>query len=292
MLIKIGSRKSPMAVRQTEIVAEKLKKAFPEDEFEIVKMSAEGDRNQHKPLNSFAGKGVFVKVLEAALLSGEIDMAVHSAKDMPTELTSGLRIGAVLKRDYPQDVLVSRSSSLPHKPIIGTGSLRREYQLRELFPEAAITPIRGNVNTRIEKLKSGECDAIMLAAAGIYRMNIHEDKELYFLHFDPTVFIPAAGQGILAVETAGNRMDVYLEAVNDKTAEHILTLEREFLSAVGGGCHEPAGAYAWEENSGFVMRTLLYKNGGKAVLERRGDWETPLGEIMAEESLGILRGQN
>lgn len=285
MPVRIGSRKSSMAVRQAEIVAERLMKAFPEEKTEIVKISSTGDKHRDRPLTSFGSKGVFVKELEEALLRSEIDMAVHSAKDMPSALPEGLHIGAVLPRDYAADMLISRFPELPEGAVIGTGSPRRELQLREIYPLAVIKPIRGNVETRIEKMLRGEYDAVMLAQASVYRMGINEIPGLYFTAFAPESFIPAAGQGFIAVEAVKGRAEKYLAAVSDAASAQLLRLEREFLFTAGAGCHEPAGAYAEMDGSSVVMRTLLYKNGKKILLCRRGELGCGLGKIMAEESL-------
>lgn len=292
MNIKIGTRKSPMAVRQAEIVREKLRAGFPDDEFEIVKISTEGDIRKDMPLKSFGGKGVFIKEIEAALIKNEIDIAVHSAKDMPTQLPNGLKVGAVLERDWVEDVIVSSTDDCAAWKIIGTGSARREYQLREIYPNAEIKPIRGNVGTRIEKLKHGEYDAIMLSAASVQRMRLYEDSELCFLPFNPKEFIPAAGQGIIVVEAREGYAEKYLKILNDNVSSRMLSLEREFLNNVGGGCHDPAGAYAYIEGDECVMRTLLYRNGKKASLTLSGNADEPLGALLARQSIEITGGNS
>jgi uroporphyrinogen III methyltransferase/synthase len=269
-MIKIGSRKSPLAMRQTEIVVEKLKATFPNEEFEIVGISTKGDKQLDKSLKSFGGKGVFIKELEAVLLDDEIQMAVHSAKDMPTELPEGLCISAAIERGAHEDMLVyCRDTKIDFetalknitdkgdtKPIIGTGSARREIQIKEIFPNAKIKPIRGNIQTRLEKLKSGEYDAIILAKAAFERLAISDNK----IKFAPLDFICAAGQGIIAVETKVDFEKKYTEAINDKNTFLALTAERAFLAAVGGGCHSPVGAYAVAENGEITMQTLQIRD--------------------------------
>ncbi|MGN0148710.1 MAG: hydroxymethylbilane synthase [Clostridia bacterium] len=285
-MIKIGSRKSPLAMRQTELVAEKLKNAFPDEEFEIVGISTKGDRQLDKSLQSFGGKGVFIKELEAAILSGEVQMAVHSAKDMPTELPDGLSIGAVIERGSHEDVLVCCGdtkidfSDRMAKIIIGTGSIRREYQLRELFPNAQAKPIRGNIHTRLEKMRKGEYDAIVLARAALERLGITGLKIL------PLDFVCAAGQGIIAVEVKAGAMQKYMQAINDEETYRSLIAEREFLSLSGGGCHAPVGAFARAENDEIIMETFQVKNG--KIIRRKMSDANPLvlARKMAEQSEG------
>ena len=285
-MIKIGSRKSPLAMRQTELVAEKLKKAFPDEEFEIIGISTKGDRQLDKSLQSFGGKGVFIKELEAAILSGEIQMAVHSAKDMPTELPDGLSIGAVIERGPHEDVLVCCGdtkidfSDRMAKIIIGTGSIRREYQLKELFPNAQTKPIRGNIHTRLEKMRKGEYDAIVLARAALERLGITGFKII------PLDFVCAAGQGIIAVEIKAGAMEKYMQAINDEETYRSLIAEREFLSLSGGGCHVPVGAFAQAENNEIIMETFQVKNG--KIIRRKMSDTNPLvlAHKMAEQSEG------
>ncbi|MCC8170090.1 MAG: hydroxymethylbilane synthase, partial [Oscillospiraceae bacterium] len=191
--------KSPLAMRQAEIVLKKLQRAFPDERFEIVGIATTGDRQLDKPLAGFGGEGVFIKELEAAALSGEIQMAVHSAKDMPTELPDGFCIAAVTERGAHEDVLVcppgfeSRVSA-DAEFAIGTGSARREVQLRQLYPNAEINPIRGNIHTRLEKMRSGEYNAIVLAKAALERLETENVSVI------PLDFVCAAGQGIIAVD--------------------------------------------------------------------------------------------
>ena len=212
-IIKIGSRKSQLAIKQTEAVIKKLKEHFPNDTFEIAGISTKGDRQLDKSLQSFGGKGVFIKEIETALLSGEIDMAVHSAKDMPTEICDGLTISAALLRDDRSDVLVHfGDTKLSDIKIIGTGSARRQSQAEKLFPNVVFKPIRGNIGTRLEKVKNGEYDAVIMARAAINRLAVSDVK----IENLGDNFICAAGQGILAIETAVGKADKYAQAINDK----------------------------------------------------------------------------
>ncbi len=257
-MVKIGSRKSPLAIRQAEEALRALKTTFPDEDFEIIGFSAEGDKNLNAPLKSFGGKGVFIKELESALLAGEIDIAVHSAKDMPTELPDGLILAAALRRGPHGDVLLSLADT-PEIKTIGTSSARREVQLREAFPNAEIRSIRGNIGTRMGKLKNGEFDAIALARAAVERLGI-DDAELKITPLD---FVSAAGQGVIALETRSDRAE-YAAAVNDADTFTALTAEREFLRLSGGGCHSPAGAYATVRGGVITMETLR-EAGGKII---------------------------
>ncbi len=254
-MVKIGSRKSPLAIRQAEEALRALKKAFPDEDFEIIGISTEGDKKLNSPLKSFGGKGVFIKELESALLAGEIDIAVHSAKDMPTELPDGLILAAALRRGPHEDVLLSLAKVSEIK-VIGTSSARREIQLREAFSNAEIRPIRGNIGTRMEKLKNGEFDAIALAKAAVERLGI-DDAELKITSLS---FVCAAGQGVIALETLSDGAK-YAAAVNDADTFVALTAEREFLRLSGGGCHSPVGAYAAVRDGIITMETLRETDG-------------------------------
>ena len=277
MNIRIGTRKSPLAMKQTEAVIGVLKQKFPDDTFEIVGISTKGDKDLNKTLSSFGGKGVFIKEIEAALLNGEIDMAVHSAKDMPTEITAGLTISAALLRANRRDVLVHFTDNIS---VIGTGSARRESQAKRLFPNAQFKPIRGNIATRIEKVRSGEYDAVIMAKAAIDRLDI-KDVKITGLGED---FVCAAGQGILAVETVEGKMTKYTDAINDTAVMAELTAERAFLAAIGGGCHTPCGASAVYNNGNITMRTFYSDGENNSYIEMTGDNPYELGKAMAEKS--------
>ena len=266
-IIKIGSRKSQLAIKQTEAVIKKLKEHFPNDTFEIVGISTKGDRQLDKSLQSFGGKGVFIKEIETALLSGEIDMAVHSAKDMPTEICDGLTISAALLRDDRSDVLVHfEDTELSDIKIIGTGSARRQSQAEKLFPNAVFKPIRGNIGTRLEKVKNGEYDAVIMARAAINRLAVSDVK----IENLGDNFICAAGQGILAIETA-------------------VKCERAFLQYTGGGCHAPCGASAEFNGKEIKMCTFFKENDKEIYLEMFGNDPILLGKKMAEITLDKIK---
>lgn len=265
--IRIGTRKSLLALVQTEIVKDALLRAFPETEIEIVKIDTKGDQLLDRSLTSFGGKGVFTVELEAELLSGAIDIAVHSAKDMPMEFPEGLGIGAVLSRADARDTFVgldgTKLADLAPGSVVGTSSLRRELQIKEINPQVQIKLLRGNVQTRLRKLKEGQYDGIILAAAGIERLGYENEEEFYYEYLEPETFLPAAGQGILAVES---RMDdaetaEMLAAIHDAEAACLLAAERSFLKTIGGSCNAPAAAYCRKEGGRFLMDAMFVKDG-------------------------------
>lgn len=266
-VIKIGTRKSKLALIQTDIVKDKIKKAFPQVEVEIVKIDTKGDQILDKSLTSFGGKGVFTAELEAELLSGAVDIAVHSAKDMPMDFPEGLGIGAVLDRADVRDTFVTTTGKtleeLEPGSVVGTSSLRRELLIKEINPYVKIKLLRGNVQTRLSKLRDGQYDGIILAAAGIERLGYEKEEGIYYQYLDPDVFLPAAGQGILAVEsrTEDAEMAEILAAIHSEKAECLLMAERAFLKTIGGSCNAPAAALCREENGEFSMRAMYVKDG-------------------------------
>lgn len=266
MLIKIGTRKSKLAMVQTEIVQKKIEALFPFVTIEIVPITTKGDEILDRSLASFGGKGVFTKELEDALLQKKIDMAVHSAKDMPMEFPEGLCVGAVLERANPKDVLVTLdgtpANKLPAGSVIGTSSLRRELQIKNINPLVQVKVLRGNVQTRLNKLNAGEYDGILLAAAGLERLHIPlENKNsihmpYHFEYLDIEKFVPAAGQGILAVEIRQGELKEIMNAMHSCEAEMMLFAERHFLASIGGGCNAPCGAYSSILEGKFNMQVM------------------------------------
>ncbi|MEH2956355.1 hydroxymethylbilane synthase [Candidatus Merdisoma sp. JLR.KK006] len=265
MKIRIGTRKSRLALVQTELVKEKIEAAFPEAEVEIVKLSTKGDELLDRSLTSFGGKGVFTKELEEALLSEEIDLAVHSAKDMPMEFPEGLGIGAVLERGDPRDVFVTttgvKAAELPAGSVVGTSSLRRELQFKTINPLVGIKLLRGNVQTRLQKLKDGQYDGILLAAAGLERLKLLKEDGVYLEYLEPEDFLPAAGQGILAVEAKKGHMSEVLAAIHCEEAALVLEAERSFLTRIGGSCNAPAASLCRLEAGGMQMQVMYAKDG-------------------------------
>lgn len=202
MTIKIGTRKSRLALAQTEMLIKTLKNRFPNVEIETVYISTTGDKTLDKPLVALGGKGVFIKELEMSLLNGETDVAVHSAKDLPTKIADGLEISAVLPRGSYGDVFVTRNNfETKDGFVIGTGSLRRKLFAEKIYPNAKFKDIRGNVDTRLKKLLNGEYDALVLAKAGLERLDLCNGEDYTVTPFDTDEFLPAPCQGIVAIES-------------------------------------------------------------------------------------------
>ena len=253
-IIRIGTRKSALALIQTHLIADGLKRAWPDIKVELVTKETLGDKILDKPLQEFGGKGVFVSEFEQAMKEGAIDLAVHSAKDLPMELGEGLVIAAVSGRGDPRDVLVTMKGSPKDREhiVIGTSSPRRQLEAVEyrgqLWPGAAnltCATLRGNVHTRLRKLEEGLYDGIILAAAGLERLDLLGNPSYDFKYLDPTVFIPAGGQGIMAVEAReGSDAARLCQAIDSREGRLCLTLERMVLKLLDAGCHEPIGIYS------------------------------------------------
>ena len=279
-MIRIGTRKSKLALIQTELVKAQILKYFPNEKIEIVHVVTHGDKVLDKPLGEIGGKGVFTKEIEEKLLDKTIDIAVHSAKDVPMELADGLCLGAVLLRDDNRDVILKRKETkkIGAGSIIGTSSLRREIQIKQIYPDVTIKSLRGNVGTRIDKLKSGEYDAIILAAAGLKRLGLDNDKELDYIYPDEEKFISAAGQGILAIECRNGDLKDVMAALDDRKARICLEAEREFLKCLDGSCNAPCGAHCTVDEHGFNFRGMFAYDGKTpkyAVINEKTDeqWE-------------------
>lgn len=275
---------------QTELVRDLIQESFPELEIELVPMSTRGDKILDRSLTSFGGKGVFTKELEEALLDGTVDLAVHSAKDMPMEFPRGLALGAVLARANPGDVLVTRSGilarQLPAGSVIGTSSLRRELQIKKMNPQVQVKLLRGNVQTRLEKLKNGEYDGILLAAAGLERLGYENPEGLHLEYLDKEQFIPAPGQGILAVEIRAGELAKVMAAIHCEDAAVMLKAEREYLTVLGGGCNAPCGAYCRREGERLVM-SAMYAADGKHPVYRKEAWDVgAAGGMSADDGTG------
>ncbi len=259
--VRVGTRGSRLALIQTELALDKLRPAHPDVDFEVVTVTTQGDANQTAPLAGM-GLGVFVKEIERRLETGEIDMAVHSLKDMPTLLPDGMAIGAVLERADPRDVLVSHLGKTLHDyPAggrIGTSSPRRRAQIAERRPDLEIVPIRGNVDTRLRKAAGEECDGTIVAAAGLLRMDLaHVITE----YLPPEEFVPPPGQGAMAVEIRADdrRMTELVSAADHAATTAAVSAERSFLEALGGGCQVPVGAYAEIDGSdGNTLRLTVF----------------------------------
>lgn len=287
MKIRIGTRKSRLAIAQTKMAENALKKAFPEIETEIVHITTKGDKILDKPLNALGGKGVFTGEIERALLCGEIDMAVHSAKDLPVFLADGLEISAVLPRGNYRDVLVTLpdfSIDKSREMLIGTGSIRRREGFSPLYPNAVFGDIRGNVDTRIRKLKNGEFDGIILAAAGLERLGITEDSGLNFTYFDYMDFLPAPCQGIIAIECAKNSETAKtVQKITHFETELCFRAEREIIRLTGGDCSTPLGAYSFIRDG--LINVYASKNTDRII---SGQASAEKAEILARELVSQL----
>ncbi len=285
-VIQIGTRKSRLALVQTNMVKEKIEAAFPDVRVELVPISTKGDELLDRSLTSFGGKGVFTRELEEALLDGEIDLAVHSAKDMPMVFPEGLGISAVLKRGRPEDVIVTCDGTLLRnlKPgsVVGTSSLRRELQIRKINPLVRIQMNRGNVQTRLRKLSEGQFDAIVLAAAGLERLKLLDEVEYHYEYLDPSVCLPAAGQAILAVESRKGHLSEVLQAIHDSEAAVCLYAERAYLSAIGGSCNAPAAAWSTLDGETLHMK-VMFAPDGRHMKRLSGERQTGLSLCQAEE---------
>ncbi len=290
----LGTRASALARAQTELVAARLVASRPSLECSTRVMSTAGDRTQDsgEPLPSIGGKGLFTAELERALRGGEIDVAVHSLKDLPTEDAPGVAIGAVTAREDVRDCLVARSAGslaeLPPDAVVGTSSLRRGAQLAALRPELEIRSIRGNVDTRIRKVTEGEYDAAVLAAAGIRRLGL--DSVVTEWLSDETM-LPAPGQGALAIQcrVSDDAVRALLAELDDAGARAETTAERSFLRALGGGCAAPVAALATLSTTPRVrLQGLVASVDGREVVRVTGEGEPhEVGERLAEEALSL-----
>ena len=279
----VGSRGSKLALIQTESVVGKIREANPEIEVTINQIVTEGDRNRHIPLERVAGLGIFVKELEEALLNGRIDLAVHSLKDMPTQIPAELCLAAVTERLDPRDVLVSRGEKLAELAFgakIGTGSLRRAAQLNACRPDLRACSIRGNVDTRLQKVATGEFDGVILAAAGLKRLG-REDRIIEYLSMEH--FLPAVGQGALVIETRSDDEEVtkIVAPLNDLPAWQSITAERAFLRALGGGCQSPIAALGTVTGTTLRLEGMVVEVTKNKILR-----STEEGNVTSPEELG------
>ena len=279
--LKVGSRGSALALIQDHVVIGRLKANSPALNFEVDTVRTRGDADQTSRLAGM-GLGIFVKELEQELLDGKLDIAVHSLKDMPTQLADGLVLGAVLSREDPRDVLVSREGrsldELSPGTKIGTSSPRRAAQLNNYAPQVEVVSIRGNVETRLRKAQGEEADGAILAAAGMIRLGLQDQVTEYL---SITQFVPPPGQGILAVEARedDHRMLTLLSAIDDPDTRLEATAERSFLEQLGGGCSVPVGAYAQCTGGDMLMTIFMStEDGGKSVTTQvKGPKEDALG---------------
>ncbi|MBW2569174.1 MAG: hydroxymethylbilane synthase [Deltaproteobacteria bacterium] len=288
--IKIGTRGSNLALWQARWVQSTLQTIHPSFSFEIVTIKTKGDKILDVPLAKVGGKGLFVKEIEEALLDKRIDLAVHSMKDMPAEVPDGLCIGAVPERESPQDVLISQKgvlfSELSTGAGIGTSSLRRSSQLLHLRPDLKILPLRGNLGTRLKKVKAGDMDAIILAAAGVKRLGFENRITEYI---DENIMLPAVGQGALCIEIRENDPVIkpLIATLDHRQTKKVVSGERAFLHRLEGGCQVPIAAHGKIENNIFTLNGLVATIDGKVIIK-----DTVSGSIDNAESIGIQLAEN
>jgi hydroxymethylbilane synthase len=267
--IKIGTRGSELALWQANEVQTYLNKAFPEVKIEIVVIKTKGDIILDVALSKIGDKGLFTKELEQALLSGEIDLAVHSLKDMPTELPEGLRLGGVLPRGEIRDVFLSRDgrklSAFTGNDKVGTSSLRRSSQLLNSFPYLDIVDIRGNVNSRIQKMQDGYCDGLIMAGAGIQRLGL---EHLVTEYLDPTVIMPAVSQGAITIEVREDDEVLlpYIDGINDDLTWTMVMAERAFLRTMEGGCQVPVACRTLLVDERLKISAMVASLDGRKIV--------------------------
>ena len=277
--IRIGTRESKLAVIQSEIVAEYLTSIGRD--YELVKMKTTGDKILNKTLEKIGGKGLFVKELDHALLDGRSDISVHSLKDMPMELPEELPIIAFSEREDPRDVLVlpEDATEIDFSKPIGSSSFRRRIQIEKLYPQARVESVRGNVQTRLKKLDEGQYGALVLAAAGLIRLGLEDRIHKYF---EPSEILPAAGQGVLAVQGRKDEDYSWAFGFNDVNTEREVRAERAFVKWLDGGCTSPIAAFAVCGEDQMTIEGLYYD-------ESSGKWhrESMSGSPYMAEELGI-----
>ncbi len=291
-LLKLGTRGSPLAIWQAERVKSLLINKIPHLHIEIIKIQTIGDKILDKPIIDVGDKGIFTKEIEKSLLNEEIDIAVHSYKDLPTKLPEGLEIVSVPERDSPFDVLISQKASslkdLPENPLIATGSLRRKSQVLATRPDARIVDIRGNVNTRMRKYHESNWDALIMAMAGIRRMG-WEEQIAGILTTDE--MLPAPAQGALAVESRSLDQETrsLLGNIHDRDTALLVEAERALLATLEGGCQVPIGAHAVLFDGEIILEGFIGSLDGKQCIRRKmtGDINNPayVGQLLAEKML-------
>jgi hydroxymethylbilane synthase len=291
----IATRRSALALWQAEHVRSRLAALYPSCAIELLGLTTQGDRVTDQPLADIGGKGLFIKELEQAMREDRADLAVHSLKDVPMDMPEGFTLAAIMAREDPRDALVSGRcralSELSPASVVGTSSLRREAQLRERYPHLAVKPLRGNVNTRLDKLDAGQYAAVILAAAGLRRLGFAQRIAALL---DPTDSLPAIGQGALALECRTDRADMLaaLAPLSDASTTRATVAERAFGRVLAGNCRTPLAAYAMERGPQLWLRGLVASRDGSKVLrgERTAsaatlDEAAALGEALGAEFL-------
>lgn len=290
--LKIATRQSPLALWQANFVKDQLEKFHPTLSVELIPMVTKGDVILDSPLAKIGGKGLFVKELENALLEKRADIAVHSMKDVPMEFSEGLGLSVICKREDPRDAFVSNTyrslDELPQGAIVGTSSLRRQCQLKQLRPDLDIRSLRGNVGTRLSKLDNGEYDAIILASAGLIRLELAE-RIASFIEVEQS--LPAAGQGAVGIECRVDDEEVkaLLAPLADATTTTCVLAERAMNTRLQGGCQVPIGGYAIAQNGEIFLRALVGETDGSAIIRAEGksavENAEALGVTIAEQLL-------
>lgn len=283
--IRIGTRGSQLALYQANKVKATLESAFPELKVELEIIKTKGDKILDVALSKIGDKGLFTKEIENALLDGSVDIAVHSLKDLPTTLPEGLKLGAVLERGEFRDALVSKTgkklSELGAGDVVATSSLRRIAGLLNMNNQITIKDIRGNVNSRLQKMEDGYCDAMIMAAAGLQRLGL----ERYITEIiDPEVIMPAVSQGAIAIETRLNdpEVDFFIDQINHINTLNAVVAERAFLAHLQGGCQVPLGCYSSVENGILTLSGFVASIDGKQHIR-----ETASGEILKGAEIGV-----
>ena len=261
MNYKIGTRGSKLALVQANYVCKRLQEQYPQHSFEIKVIQTQGDKIQNKPLNQIGTKGVFVKEIEEQILADEVQIGVHSMKDMPAQPAEGLLFTKAWKREDPRDVLILREkksfAELPEGAVIGTGSMRRKVQLLRMRSDIRVVDIRGNVDTRLRKMEEQKLDGIVLAAAGLHRLGL---EHLITQYFTTEEMISAPAQGILALEISKKRGELkeMLDALSEEETEVEAAAERGFLAEIGGDCHVPVGASCARNEDGTLTLAAMF----------------------------------
>jgi len=290
--IRIATRKSQLALWQAEFVAKSLKECHPGLEVELVTMTTQGDRILDSPLAKIGGKGLFVKELEQSILRNESDIAVHSMKDVPVELPEGLHIPVILEREDPTDAFVSNDfkciDDLPQGAVVGTSSLRRRCQLAEMRPDLVINDLRGNVNTRLAKLDQGDYQAIILASAGLRRLDMPERIRE---SLSAQVMLPAIAQGAIGIECrqGDTEIEALLAPLNHVETSIRIEAERAMNTRLNGGCQVPIGGYAEIEKDIILVRGLVGRPDGSemihGVISGRPEDAAELGDVLGQDLL-------
>lgn len=301
-IIRIGTRGSQLALYQAKKVKATLEELFPELQVELKIIKTKGDKILDVALSKIGDKGLFTKEIENELIDRTVDIAVHSLKDLPTKLPEGLKLGAVLERGEFRDALVSKNgkklNELKAGDIVATSSLRRIAGLLKINNQIVIKDIRGNVNSRLQKMEDGYCDAMIMAAAGLQRLGL----ENYITEIlEPEVVMPAVSQGAIAIETRLNdpRVDALMEKVNHVATWNAVTAERAFLSHLEGGCQVPLGCYSKVENGILKLSGFVASIDGKQFIEENVSGEiengaklgVQLAEIMLDKGAGQILNQ-